>query len=125
MNEAQRMKNNATDGYRILSSPAYQWVVLDSVGAEDLRTLLRRFNFLIESFGYQVEAWDTNPIYIVNPGDWVMPTDQKCIHDWMLRQVGCKFVRTERDKNLRTEAMQLAILNESRKPIDLSKVVIF
>lgn len=113
------MARNLPDGFRILSSPSYEWVLRNSITAGDLTDLCTRLNLLIGSFGYQVEDWNTNPIFIMNPGGWVLPTDQKYIHDWMLSQVGCKYVRTVRDKNSRTEAMHLSILDESKKPIAL------
>ena len=114
------MKPLIPSGFQVLSSPDYQWVILDRVEDSSLRDLCMRLNHFIQSLGYQVEDWGVNPIFIVNPGGWVMPQDQERIKDWLGRQEECKYVRTQRDKNQRQDTMQLGILNESQAHIALS-----
>jgi len=114
------MKPFIPSGFQVLSSPNYQWVILDRVEVHSVRDLCVRLNHLIQSLGYQVEDWGVNPIFIVNPGGWVMPQDQERIRDWLGRQAGCKYVRTQRDGNQRQHTMQLGILHESQAHIALS-----
>lgn len=116
------MKQNTPPGFQVLSSPGYQWVILDSTDVSALRDLCIRLNHFIQSFGYKVQDWRVNPIVIVNVGGWVLPGDQVTMRDWLMRQEGCKYVRTQRDKNLHPHTMQLGILHESQVPIDLCEL---
>lgn len=116
------MKSFMPSGFQVLSSPDYQWVILDRIEASSVRDLCVRLNHLIQTLGYEVEDWGVNPIFIVNPDGWVMPQDQERIRDWLGRQEGCKYVRTRRDRNQRQHTMQIGILHESQAHIALSNL---
>ena len=118
------MQQTLPPGFQVLSSPAYQAVILNAVSKVELKALCNQLDQYIKSYGYQVEDWSTNPVFIVNPGGWVLPSVQRRIVDWVLEHSECKYLRTVRDKNMRLETMRLEILNEARAAIDLRELQI-
>lgn len=118
------MRKSLPPGFQIVSSPGYQLVILNRVSKSELRDMCQRMDHFIKSMGYLVEDWSVNPIFIVNPGSWVPPCDQKQVEDWVLQQAACKYLRTQRDKNQRHEAMRLEFWNEVRAHIDMRELEI-
>jgi hypothetical protein len=118
------MQQTVPPGFQVLSSPAYQAVILNAVSKVELKALCNQLDQHIKSYGYQVEDWSTNPVFIVNPGGWVLPSVQRHIVDWVLEHSECKYLRTVRGKNMRLETMRLEFLNEGRVAIDLRELQI-
>ena len=118
------MQKTLPSGFQIVSSPGYQVVILSEVSKSELRAMCLRLDHFIKSMDYQVEDWSANPIFIMNPGSWVPPCDQRKIEDWVLQQAACKYLRTQRDKNQRHEAMRLEFWNEFRAHIDMRELEI-
>ena len=118
------MQKSLPSGFQVLSSPGYQVVVLNEVSKTELINICKRLDQYVKTFGYGVENWGVNPIFIVNPGGWVLPVDQRQIEDWILGQAECKYLRTVREKNQRLDTMRLEFLNEARGVIDFSEMQI-
>jgi hypothetical protein len=118
------MRQTLPPGFQVISSPGYQVVILNSVSKVELGKLCSQLDQHIKNYGYQVEDWTANPVFILKNGGWVLPCDQRQIVDWVLEQSACKYLRTERDKNMRLETMRLEFLNEGRVAIDLRELQI-